>query len=214
MTIVIGLHFSFLLFATLYSTFVILHESSSFYNACGPFASFSSSLLVYIFLLPVPNPVDRACVLRSCLSWSQTSPEKETLQSIPLAGGGGSSKFVMFVYMCTCVWPWRISLQCVWQCVFFGLRKYKSVLWPRQTRSYFILCFFVLTWADKILSYFILCEFVILFYFIFCVCEQGPTGSRYPTFFSSTWPVPTRKLKMTGYRVIRFHPANWMNHST
>ena len=161
MTIVIGLHFSFFLFPTSFFYVNFLYSARVFFllQCLWSICFFSSSLLVYIFLLPVPNPVDRACVLRSCLSWSHTSPEKETLQTIPLAGVEDSSKFVMFVYMCTCVWPWRISLQCVWQCVFFGLRKYKSVLWPRQTRSYFILCFFVLTWADKILSYFILCQF-------------------------------------------------------
>ena len=35
--------------------------------------------------------------------------------------------------------------------------------------------------------------------------RRDPGARPVPNFFSSTRPVPTRKLKMTGYRVIRFH---------
>ena len=54
--------------------------------------------------------------------------------------------------------------------------------------------------------------------------RRDPGTRPVPNFFSSTQPVPTRKLKMTGYRVIRFHfesnktqprmryPANWMTN--
>ena len=35
--------------------------------------------------------------------------------------------------------------------------------------------------------------------------RRDPGTRPVPNFFSSTRPVPTRKLKMTGYRVIRFH---------
>ena len=35
--------------------------------------------------------------------------------------------------------------------------------------------------------------------------RRDPGTRPVPNFFSSTRPVPTRKLKMTGYRVIKFH---------
>ena len=35
--------------------------------------------------------------------------------------------------------------------------------------------------------------------------RRDPSTRPVPNFFSSTRPVPTRKLKMTGYRVIKFH---------
>ena len=35
--------------------------------------------------------------------------------------------------------------------------------------------------------------------------RRDPGARPVPNFFSSTRPVPTQKLKMTGYRVIRFH---------
>ena len=35
--------------------------------------------------------------------------------------------------------------------------------------------------------------------------RRDPGTQPVPNFFSSTRPVPTRKLKMTGYRVIKFH---------
>ena len=35
--------------------------------------------------------------------------------------------------------------------------------------------------------------------------RRDPGTPPVPNFFSSTRPVPTRKLKMTGYRVIKFH---------
>ena len=34
---------------------------------------------------------------------------------------------------------------------------------------------------------------------------QGPTGSRYPTRPELFFKYPTQKLKMSGYRVIKFH---------
>ena len=118
--------FSPLLFSR--STFFILHESSSFSNACDLFASFFS-----LFLLPVPNPVDRACVLRSCLSWSHTSPEKETLQTIPLAGVGFFK--IRFVYY-VCLDP--------------GTQD--------PTLNFLFACF-DLGRQDKNIFYFIFCEF-------------------------------------------------------
>ena len=35
--------------------------------------------------------------------------------------------------------------------------------------------------------------------------RRDPRTRPLPNFFSSTRPVPTRKLKMTGYRVIKYH---------
>ena len=69
-TIVIGLHFSFLLFITSFFYVNFLYSARVFFllQCQWSICFFFSSLLVYIFLLPVPNPVDRACVLRSCLS--------------------------------------------------------------------------------------------------------------------------------------------------
>ena len=160
MIIVISLHFSFLLFSASFFNINFLYSARVFFllQCLWSICSVFSSLLIYIFLLPVPHPVDWACVLRSCLSWSHTSPEKETLQTIPLAGAGFFNILNVCFYVHMCLALADIIAVCVVVCV-VGLCKHTSgqnpigflLYWPEVLCVCVCVCFNlcgVLVWFD------------------------------------------------------------------
>ena len=92
-----------------------------------------------------------------------------------------------------------------------GSKTDKLLIWPADKMSYSSF-----GWKEYL--------FFLLFFVLIGRVRRDPGTRPVPNFFSSTQPVPTRKLKMTGYRVIRFHfdsnktpprmsnPANWMTN--